>query len=133
MVGRAVVENPYYWSDVDSELCGEKNQSKRSRRQLLLEYCEYAENVCQSHDSRGNVSMFLAKPILPLFHCQNNGKNFRIALHALIQGKTLPDGLRDRCRLTPEQTKSLTFGEQVLRSIEISELDEHMLDSLLVE
>jgi hypothetical protein len=106
MVGRSVVENPFYWRHVDSvfapataqgdavtpdtgPLAGATTSPAVSRRWVIGQYAKYATAVDAAYRGPGNVRLALAKPILSLFHGEPNGKRFRVNLHNLIRGQAV--------------------------------------------
>jgi tRNA-dihydrouridine synthase A len=97
MVGRAVVNNPFYWRNVDSLLYHAPNSGNQSlslnfclvrsllnfifspldftRRELLEKYCIYA--IEQEKIKGSRIRNELLSPIFNLFHGELNGKLFR--------------------------------------------------------
>jgi len=56
MLGRAVMENPAMFHDVDRYFYGESSNPSRNRRHVLDQYCQYLENIhppqcCDEEDS----------------------------------------------------------------------------------
>lgn len=87
MVGRGILEKPWYWAGADSMVYGEDNPAS-SRRELLDLYTEYAAKQeerarsCYGPTSRILKSRRnrLAKPLYNLFACEPRGKLFRRTL-----------------------------------------------------
>jgi len=82
MVGRAVVNNPWYWRQVDSKVYG-NNDPIVTRRQVLLDYGAYARGIEQQQGRRARAS--LLKPVTSLFAGEPNGKRFRNQLDTLLK------------------------------------------------
>ena len=85
MVGRAVVDAPFRWRNIDSALYGAADPGL-SRRAIVEQYADFA--LQEEHDAGARLSRSqLVKPVFGLFHGEYNGKLFR---------KLLNDGLTDR-------------------------------------
>ncbi|KAG5180458.1 tRNA-dihydrouridine synthase [Tribonema minus] len=84
MVGRAVLERPWYWSQSDSRVFG-ATDAALNRRQVLQTYFEYAEGVEAEAGARWlTYRRRLLKPVWNLFHGEPGGKKFRARLDGMI-------------------------------------------------
>lgn len=104
MVGRSIVNTPFQWRSVDSELypIGVKNEISSfdnaqhsnleicSRRVILSNYAAYANQVESLQGSRARRA--LMKPLLGLFTGEKNGKVFRNIIDNLIKDVQMPIG-----------------------------------------
>jgi len=106
-VGRSIVNTPFYWRLVDSELYGVKSsnvaadtsssletniESKTflNRRQILEKYADYANHIEARQGHRARRA--LMKPVLGLFTGEKNGKMFRNNMDIAIKKKDVPIG-----------------------------------------
>ena len=80
MVGRAVCSRPWYWATVDSRLYGAASDPAGSRRQLLHEYCAWADS--QEAQNPQRIRHLLLAPTLNLFAGEPYGKKYRAAMDA---------------------------------------------------
>ncbi|KAJ1415746.1 dihydrouridine synthase-domain-containing protein [Ochromonadaceae sp. CCMP2298] len=82
MVGRAVVNAPFSWSDADSEIYGKKDGGI-SRRDILQTYAAY----CDAEEARigPRITRTLIKPVLNLFHAEPKGKLFRNIIDTFLK------------------------------------------------
>lgn len=87
MVGRAVINTPYYWRHIDSQLY-HLNDQNLSRREIIYKYCEYANNIETVEGHRARRA--LIKPLLNLFSGEPNGKLFRRIMDSAVNDVTLP-------------------------------------------
>jgi tRNA-dihydrouridine synthase A len=92
MVGRAVIEAPYQWRNIDSKLYHSPDPCL-SRRQIVQQYADYAaiEEVSQGPRARAS----LMKPILNLFHKEYNGRLFRKLINDRMVDKAVAMPLYD--------------------------------------
>lgn len=90
MVGRAVVNRPWHWATVDSELYGEAEDAALSRRALLHDYVDYAARMEAAHPQR--IRRLLLAPCLNLFAGEPHGKQFRGALDAMAKDESVSIG-----------------------------------------
>lgn len=85
MVGRAVVNTPFHWRSVDSELYCDETTPRKSRREVMEAYAQYALQVEASEGARcRNVLM---KPVLGMFAGAHNGRLFRRRIDELMRDK----------------------------------------------
>jgi len=82
MVGRAVVNDPFHWSKVDSKMYGDQDPGL-SRREILHLYAIHARRTELVEGSRAR--RLLVKPILNLFHGEPKGKLFRTTIDGLLK------------------------------------------------
>ena len=75
MVGRAVIARPWAWSTIDTALYGEATNPAHSRRQVMEEYCDFADRM-QATDPH-KIRRLLISPALNLFAGEPQGKAFR--------------------------------------------------------
>ena len=87
MVGRATIDNPFAFSNIDSRMYGEPDQNF-SRGVILQKYCQYAAQVEQDQGSRCRRS--LIKPLFGLFAGEANGKIFRANMDMLVRDGDVP-------------------------------------------
>lgn len=86
MVGRAVCARPWDWATVDTDLYGCASNPAASRRQVLEEFCAFAEAW---EDAQGHTRArhLILKPALALFANEPKGKQFRSRVHELAGQK----------------------------------------------
>jgi tRNA-dihydrouridine synthase A len=89
MVGRSVVNEPYYWRQIDS-ICYDTDDSGLSRRDILQRYADYARAVEAEHGPK--VRRVLLKPTLGLFTGEHNGKKFRAAMDTIVKDQSIDIG-----------------------------------------
>mmetsp|Transcript_24222 Transcript_24222/g.24494 ORF Transcript_24222/g.24494 Transcript_24222/m.24494 type:complete len:400 (+) Transcript_24222:38-1237(+) len=87
MVGRAIINNPYYWRDIDRIIYNCENP-KLSRSVILTKYADYANSIEESQGPKSRRA--LLKPVLNLFHGVPNGRVFRAQLDTLIRRADMP-------------------------------------------
>jgi len=76
MVGRGVIEEPFYWNEIDSRVYGKKKDEPLTMRRSILEsYVAYADRIERLEGRKARRA--LLKPILNLFSGQKNGRRFR--------------------------------------------------------
>jgi len=80
MLGRAIYQQPYLLSDIDSKVFGKKGIS-RTREQVLVDYIYYIKKQLK----QGVPIRAMTRHILGLYHGQNNAKFFR----RLLSGKSV--------------------------------------------
>ena len=86
MVGRSVINIPYYWKNIDSKIY-HSNDPKLERAEILESYGNYALSI--EHTQGSKARRALMKPVLTLFTGEPNGKRFRAALDKLIRDESL--------------------------------------------
>lgn len=74
MVGRKVIEQPFYWRNIDSKLYNQKDAGL-SRREIINSYAAYAQGVEDQYGRK--LRRALIKPLLHLFNTETNAKRFR--------------------------------------------------------
>lgn len=82
MIGRAVVNNPFYWRNVDSLLYKAQDPGL-NRREVLSKYADYCERIEREQGKK--VRRALLKPVLNMFTGEANGKVFRCILDDLVR------------------------------------------------
>lgn len=87
MIGRAVINTPYYWRNIDSEIY-QKADPMLCRRDIVEKYTAYAQNIENTEGQRARRA--LMKPILNLFSGEPNGKLFRRIMDGTINDLTIP-------------------------------------------
>lgn len=92
MVGRAVIDAPYNWRNIDSKLYQSPDPGL-SRRQIIESYAEYIGKEEKVQGPRARSA--LMKPILNLFHKEFNGKLFRRLINDRMIDKINPMPLDD--------------------------------------
>ena len=92
MVGRSVINQPFYWNQIDSVLYGkEDNVSKtKNRKEIIRQYSQYADQIERNEGKRARRA--LLKPILGLFYGEHNGKLYKSTVDKLIKDASLPVG-----------------------------------------
>eukprot|EP01041_Mallomonas_annulata_P001456 gene1456-2802_t len=115
MVGRSVVDSPYYWRNIDSMLYD------RSRREILQSYCAYADFIEATQGPKTRRT--LMKPVLNLFAGAHRGRIFRTMLDSLIRQPNLSVGtvIAKAAECVPEeQLDSLTPVSVTMEQMEVS-------------
>ena len=87
MVGRAVINFPYYWRSIDSQIYN-KPDAMLSRREIIERYSTYAQHIENTEGQRARRA--LMKPILNLFSGEPNGKLFRRIMDSTINELSIP-------------------------------------------
>lgn len=87
MIGRAVINTPYYWRNIDSEIY-QKADPMLCRREIVEKYTAYAQHIENTEGQRARRA--LMKPILNLFSGEPNGKLFRRIMDGTINDLTIP-------------------------------------------
>ena len=92
MVGRAIINQPFYWNQIDSILYGEKNDQNKlkNRKEIILKYAQYADHIESVEGKRARRA--LLKPILGLFYGEHNGKLYKTTVDKLVKDMSLPVG-----------------------------------------
>jgi tRNA-dihydrouridine synthase len=69
MIGREAWSRPWMLCDADVRVFGEKSNTGKSRRDVLEEYCRYAERMMDEYDSWGvkTSQRNFMKPIFGIF------------------------------------------------------------------
>ena len=49
MVGRSVINEPFYWNDIDHTIYNTKDANSLNRREILFKYCDYADYIAVSY------------------------------------------------------------------------------------
>ncbi|KAK9818858.1 hypothetical protein WJX74_002305 [Apatococcus lobatus] len=88
MIGRAAYNNPWEClSDADRAVFGASSNPAQSRRQVLRDYCKYADSVigkwAKGPESKGHVSpnvRAVAKPLLGMFMGQRGSRRWKQAM-----------------------------------------------------
>jgi len=87
MVGRAIINTPYYWRNIDSQLYN-KNDQNLPRREIIHKYSKYANNIEKIEGHRARRA--LIKPLLNLFSSEPNGKLYRRIMDSTVNDITIP-------------------------------------------
>jgi len=91
MVGRGVIEEPFYWSEIDRKVYGHtQDTSSTMRRKILESYVTYADRIEQVEGRKARRA--LLKPVLNLFSGQTNGRRFRNLIDTYIRDDSRPVG-----------------------------------------
>jgi tRNA-dihydrouridine synthase A len=90
MVGRSVINEPFYWNEIDHTIYDTKDANSLNRREILFKYCEYADYIESSQGSRARRA--LLKPVLGLFFGEKNSKLFKSQLDFLIKDPSMKVG-----------------------------------------
>ena len=91
MVGRQVINNPFYWRSVDNDLYSKQDSSSRmNRKQILERYCSYASDTEMKQGEK--VRRALIKPLFQLFNAETNGKQFRILMDKYVSDSKIGIG-----------------------------------------
>jgi len=114
MVGRAVIDTPFMWSVIDSELYGVPNQ-EFNRREILQQYAAYAQVIENAQGSRARRA--LMKPLLNLFHAEKNGRLFRNKLDDFIKNQECPisDVFLNSAQVLSPETLDLRPSEMLMQ------------------
>ena len=72
MLGRAIYNQPFTLTEIDSHIFGISNAIK-SREEIVIEYMKYIETQCRL----GVPVRAMTRHILGLYHGQKNAKMFR--------------------------------------------------------
>lgn len=86
MVGRSIINTPYYWRNIDSELYGVPDPGL-SRRDILAQYSSYAYGIETSQGPKSRRA--LMKPVINLFAGDYGGRLFRNRLDEYIRSDIL--------------------------------------------
>eukprot|EP00596_Hydrurales_sp_CCMP1899_P008911 CAMPEP_0119051404 /NCGR_PEP_ID=MMETSP1177-20130426/73030_1 /TAXON_ID=2985 /ORGANISM="Ochromonas sp, Strain CCMP1899" /LENGTH=345 /DNA_ID=CAMNT_0007030591 /DNA_START=381 /DNA_END=1418 /DNA_ORIENTATION=+ len=89
MVGRAIVNSPFYWKNLDS-VYYKKDNPDMNRREILENYATYCRKVENKDGNRCRPA--LIKPILQMFAGENNGRLYRQRIDTLLRNKEVPIG-----------------------------------------
>jgi len=87
MVGRACIDAPYYWRNIDSRIYGGSDPGC-SRRDIIDKYGDYAIAIEQGHGRKARRA--LMKPLLGMFAGEPRGKIFRTRMDELIRDENRP-------------------------------------------
>lgn len=90
MVGRAVVERPWEWAQLDSRMYGELHDVAACRRQVLHKYAAFAD--AEELAAKQRIRRLLLAPALNLFAGEPNGKIFRREVDTLALDDSLSAG-----------------------------------------
>ena len=92
MVGRSIVNQPFYWNQIDTVLYGKNNDENKcqNRREIIHRYAQYADEIERNEGKRARRA--LLKPILGLFYGEHNGKLYKSTVDRLIKDTSLPVG-----------------------------------------
>jgi hypothetical protein len=89
MVGRAIVNSPFYWKNIDSVYYKKENVDM-NRREILENYAAYCRKVEEKDGKRCRPA--LIKPILQMFAGENNGRLYRQRIDTLLRNREVPIG-----------------------------------------
>ena len=87
MIGRAVINTPYYWRNIDSQLY-DKPDAMLPRREIIEKYSTYAQHIENTEGQRARRA--LIKPVLNLFSGEPNGKLFRRIMDSTVNDLSVP-------------------------------------------
>ena len=92
MVGRSIINQPFYWNQIDSILYGREDgvNKIRNRNELIRQYSQYADQIESNEGKRARRA--LLKPILGLFYGEHKGKLYKSTVDKLIKDESLSVG-----------------------------------------
>ena len=91
MVGRACVNTPFFWRNVDSRVYGVDDPG-HTRREILDCYGDYATAIEAIKGRKAQRA--LMKPLLGMFVGESRGKVFRARMDELIKDELIKDETR---------------------------------------
>ncbi|GMH53057.1 hypothetical protein TrST_g11048 [Triparma strigata] len=125
MVGRSIVSQPWYWSNLDYVLYGEvPSNGVESRRDLVLKYAEHAEEEEKIEGVKARRR--LIRPLVNLFNGEEGGKKWRQKCDEIMQSAgSKRKGYADRDGDHGSLTELLTEALKVMpeEAVERSRLD----------
>jgi len=125
MVGRAIVADPFMWSQVDEIIYGTKNPGY-TRREIMERYGEYCDK--QEALIGPRVRQTLKKHVLNIFAGQKHGKKFRCAMDTLVRtSQPLSKVFNDASRILTPETLDAKPGEKIFYESQEVLSEEHLL------
>jgi len=132
MIGRAAIHQPYYWRHIDtySDRYTDKYASQetersvdvciKNRREILTQYALYANTIQVKHN-HPSVPGLLVRPILNLFHSEENSKSFK---------KVLLESIQYKKKLGKQIEGKVWIGDVIHEAMERSHLSLSALDNM---
>eukprot|EP00850_Spirogloea_muscicola_P007232 SM000036S13276 [mRNA] locus=s36:352871:357132:+ [translate_table: standard] len=124
MIGRAAYHSSFHvLGDADRAIYGVPNRAS-SRRQILEDYCAYAD--CALHTlGPNNPSLHtLIKPLLGLFHGERGARQWRRAVDsALRYAKTISELLKETLRVLPDDVLDAPPGIVLSESVPLEQAE----------
>lgn len=137
MVGRAVINRPWLWSQVDSLVFGEASDPAASRRQVLATYSAYADDqLARSERESPRYAPSLRRNLIRhtanLFAGERNGKRYRVELDAAMADPRLaPSAAIARAtEVIDDQVLDLAPGQRVEDSVARQGADERQAGAM---